>query len=131
MTTVTDLVAQRQTGVSSLTPTEFAAEADDPRTVVIDLREADERTSTGSIAGAIHVPRGLLEFRVDSSNRHHVSGLDPDARILLYCDDGARSVLAAVTLHGLGYHSVAVLGGGLDAWDAARLPLVGRSHPPY
>lgn len=117
--------------VASLTPEEFARETDDPRTVVVDLREADERVTSGSITRAVHVPRGLLEFRADATNAAHDPRLRPDARVLLYCSDGARSALAAISLRTLGYTDVAQLHGGLTAWDKARLPLVGRMPSPY
>lgn len=131
MSALTTLIEQASTSVHSLTPDQFAAEADDPHTLVIDVREADERVTSGSIAYAIHVPRGLLEFRADRNNASHDPRLRPDARVLLYCADGARSALAAASLHLLGYANVAHLQGGLDAWDAAGLPLVGRIPPPY
>lgn len=117
--------------VASLTPDEFAAAADDRRTVVVDLREADERVASGSIARAVHVPRGLLEFRADPTNAAHDPRLRPDARLLLYCSDGARSTLAGMSLRTLGYTNVAQLHGGLAAWDVARLPVVGRMPSPY
>jgi rhodanese-related sulfurtransferase len=114
-----------------LTAEQFATEADNPRTLVVDLREADERVTNGSIAHAIHVPRGLLEFRADPTNTGHDPRLRPDARVLLYCSDGARSALADATLRTLGYTNVAHLQDGLVAWNAARLPLVGRMPSPY
>lgn len=131
MNTLADLVAEAAVTVDSLSADQFAAEADEPLTVVVDVREADERVQTGSIANAIHVPRGLLEFRADPTNTGHDPRLRPNSRVLLYCDDGARATLAAASLHTLGYHSVAHLRGGLTAWDAARLPLVGRASSPY
>lgn len=131
MSTVTTLVEQADALVSSLTPDQFAAEADDQHTVVIDLRESDERVASGSIAHAVHVPRGLLEFRADPENAGHNPRLGPHTRVLLYCGDGSRSALAAASLHTLGYTNVAQLQGGLRAWDAARLPLVGRMPSPY
>ncbi len=124
-------VTLTEQAVASLTPEEFAAAADDPRTVVVDLREADERLASGSIAHAVHVPRGLLEFRADPTNAAHDPRLRPDAWVLLYCSDGARSTLAAMSLRTLGYTDVAQLHGGLAAWDTARLPTVGRMPSPY
>ena len=124
-------VTLTQQAVTSLTPEEFAVAADDPRTVLIDLREADERVASGSIADAVHVPRGLLEFRADPTHAAHDPRLRPDARVLLYCSDGARSTLAGISLRTLGYTDVAQLHGGLAAWDTARFPVVGRLTSPY
>jgi rhodanese-related sulfurtransferase len=131
MSTLANLVEEAATTVDSLSADQFAAEADQPLTVVVDVREADERVQTGSIAKAIHIPRGLLEFRADPTNAGHDPRLRPDDRVLLYCDDGARATLAAASLRNLGYNSVALLRGGLGAWDEARLPLVGRTSSPY
>jgi len=125
------LFEQSGAAVTFLTPEQFATEADNPLTVVVDVREADERVASGSIAGAIHVPRGLLEFRADPTNAGHDSRLRPDARVLLYCSDGARAALAGVSLRTLGYTDVTYLRGGLVAWTVARLPLVGRMPAPY
>ena len=127
----TTLVKPVDRSVTTATAEQFAAEADDPSAVVVDLREADERVASGSIAHAIHVPRGLLEFRADPTNAGHDPRLRPDARVLLYCSDGARSALASASLRALGYTNVAYLQGGLVAWDAAQLPLVGRMPAPY
>ena len=131
MNTLADLVEEATTTVDSLSANQFAAEADQPHTVVVDVREADERVQTGSIANAIHIPRGLLEFRADPTNPGHDPRLRPNARVLLCCDDGARATLAAASLQHLGYTAVALLRGGLRAWDAARLPLIGRMSSPY
>ena len=131
MSTLADLVKDAATTVGSLSAPQFAAEADQPLTVVVDVREADERVQTGSIANAIHVPRGLLEFRADPTNPGHDPRLRPESRVLVYCDDGARATLAVASLQNLGYSSVALLRGGLGAWDAARLPLVGKTSSPY
>jgi rhodanese-related sulfurtransferase len=77
------------------------------------------------------VPRGLLEFRADPTNVGHDPRLRPDARVLLYCSDGARSVLASASLRTLGYTNVAHLQSGIVAWNAARLPLAGGMPSPY
>lgn len=130
-TLTTTMIEQAAAAVTSLAPDQFATEADDAHTVVVDLREVDERVEQGSIAGSVHVPRGVLEFRADPTHVGHDLRLRPDQRVLLYCTDGARSVLAEASLRGLGYHDVAHLHGGLVAWDAARLPLVGKMRSPY
>lgn len=125
------LVEQADRTITTLSAEQFASEADNPSTVVIDVREADERVASGSIAHAIHVPRGRLEFCADPTHAGHDPRLRPDTRVLLYCTDGARSALAGASLGTLGYSNVAHLHGGLVAWDAARLPLVGRMPSPY
>ena len=117
--------------MSALEPDQFACEADEPHTIVIDLREADERVAAGSIAGSIPLPRGLLELRADPDSDAHDPRLRPGGRVLLYCSDGSRSMLAVRSLRGLVYTDVAHLEGGLIAWTAALMPLVGRFPVPY
>lgn len=82
---------------------------------VIDVREADE-TAAGTIAGALTIPRGLLELRVEQAAAR-------DRRVVLVCGGGTRSLLAARTLAELGYDDVASLAGGMTGWVAAGLPL--------
>jgi sulfur-carrier protein adenylyltransferase/sulfurtransferase len=80
-----------------------------PDTVVLDVRERDEYEQ-GFIPGAIHIPRGNLETRIERSV------LDRDAPIVVYCASGTRSVYAAKTLAELGYTDVVSMSGGFAAW---------------
>ena len=80
----------------------------DPNTIILDVREESEVRDLGKIKGAIHVPRGLLEFIFRPED--HVD--DPaQLRILVYCAAGARSALAAKTLIYIGYQRVYNIGG--------------------
>lgn len=94
--------------------------------VLLDVREADE-FHAGHIAGAINIPRGLLEFKISA---------DPelcarDLNILLYCKTGGRAALAACALQAMGYRQVQSLAGGLDAWLAAGKAQVTVSLPSF
>lgn len=132
MNTTADQLVDRARGcVDDLDPRTFAREVDDDGVVVIDLREADERVADGSIRGAIHIPRGMLEFRADPTSSYHDDRLDADRRILLVCATGGRSALAAHTLQQLGYRDIGHLAGGLRAWKAAGLPVYGAQPAPY
>ena len=62
------------------------------------VREAEERRSTAPSAGAIHAPRGMLEFYADPTSAYHRPGVRPRRRTILYCASGGRSALAAETL---------------------------------
>ena len=79
--------------------------------VVIDVREENEFL-LGHIDGAVHVPRGVLEFKIDGINNLR----DKTTPVLLYCGSGGRSALAAVALQLLGYSNVMSLSGGYKAW---------------
>src|SRR3989442_11074547 len=92
--------------------------------VVIDVRDPDEHRD-GHIEGSRNISRGFLEFRVASA----VS--DPKTPIILYCQTGLRSVLAAKALKELGYQNVINLGGGYRKWgESARPPGRERRAPP-
>lgn len=117
------LVAEAKSGIENLTPAQVAAELSGSAVVVIDLREREELVREGMIAGAVHVPRGLLEFVADPDHAYHHSRLDPDARVILHCASGGRSALAVRTLQAMGYRSVAHLDGGFTAWKAQGHPI--------
>jgi rhodanese-related sulfurtransferase len=125
MQTASDLVAAARGQVENLAPAMVAAELDAGGVVLVDVREPVERDDQGVILGAVHVPRGMLEFRADPSSPAHLSELSPERRVILHCASGGRSALAAVTLAAMGYRDVAHLDGGLAAWREAGLPVGG------
>jgi len=84
--------------------------------IVLDVREADA-FAAGRVPGAVHLPRGQLELRVNTDLP------DPTARILTCCEFGKLSTLAAATLRELGYNRAVALDGGLRAWREAGYPL--------
>ncbi len=87
--------------------------------VIIDVREADEYAA-GHLAGAINIPRGLLEFKLSGN-----PALEPrDLNVVLYCKTSGRAALAAVAMQSMGYLNVASIAGGFDAWVAAGRPVV-------
>ena len=115
---VFQLVAEAKAQIDNLNPEQMSREAADGA-LVVDIREASEREETGAIPGAVHVPRGLLEFKADTSFPTHHPDLDPSRRTILYCASGGRSALAVLTLQRLGYTDVAHLDGGIQGWIGA------------
>ena len=95
---------------------------DDDDTILVDVRETDERENDGIIPGSVHAPRGLLEFHADPESTSYNAILNPERRVVLYCGTGGRSALAAKTLLDMGYPDVASLAGGYAAWWTARNP---------
>ena len=81
----------------------------------IDVREQDE-FDQGAIPGAVHIPRGYLEMRVENAVP------DRNAPVVIYCAGGTRSLFGAETLQQLGYAEVRSLAGGFNAWKSASLP---------
>lgn len=125
MKTAHDLVAAARGRIHEIDPdaaTAVLADAD----VVIDVREADEYAA-GHIAGAINIPRGLLEFRLSST-----AELDSRAlRVVLYCKTSGRAALSAVAMADMGYLDVHSIAGGYDAWVAAGKPVMKPAVPSF
>ncbi len=117
-----DLVAQAKAEVENLSPDEVAAELESGDAVLVDLREPQERAN-GAIPGAIHVPRGMLEFAADPELPYHKPELDRERRVILHCASGGRSALAAKTLKDMGYTNVAHLEGGITRWAEEGKPV--------
>ena len=119
-----NLVARAKATIKECSVTEVS-DCFRTETLVIDIREADE-FARGHIPGAVHVPRGLLEFEVHGVAERYCNEHDsaPEVHpIILYCGTGGRSALAAETMALLGYQNVRSMAGGIVAWAAARLPL--------
>ncbi len=123
-----DLVAQAKQNIANLIPADVANEMASNGSLLVDLRESEERQQHGMIPGAIHAPRGMLEFYADPSSPYHRAEFDPNRRIVLRCASGGRSALAAQTLRSMGYQDVAHLDGGLNAWKEAGQPI---EHFPW
>jgi rhodanese-related sulfurtransferase len=121
-----DLVAEARSQLEVISPEQAATEAGSGA-VILDVREAEE-CQHGHIDGSILIPRGVLESFADPSGPHHPDALAPDARIIVVCRSGARAALAAQTLQVMGYTDVALLDGGLAAWQAAGLPVVEHAY---
>jgi len=87
--------------------------------LVIDVRPADQRARDGALPGAIVVDRNVLEWRLDPASPDRIAELTGyDQRVIVVCNEGYSSSLAAATLHDLGLHRATDLIGGYQAWRA-------------
>ena len=115
-TTVKDLMAAANAVVPKITPEEartlMAAGA-----LVVDVRDAPEVEKSGKVAGALHVSRGMLEFRADPASPYHDKAFSKDKTVIVYCASGGRSALAGKTLKDMGYTDVRNLGAFKDWAD--------------
>jgi len=124
-TSIHDLLRDARAGLERLDPQEaFVAQGEGAR--IVDTRSSDERARTGVIPGSIHIPRSVLEWRVDPDadpavHNPHVEGLDQ--HLVLVCAHGYSTSLAAATLQLLGFSRATDLVGGFTAWEAAGLPV--------
>ncbi|MEZ5606690.1 MAG: rhodanese-like domain-containing protein [Burkholderiaceae bacterium] len=120
--TAAQRVQEAKSQIDNLSPDQVQAELAAGQAVLVDIRDAPERAQ-GTIAGAVHASRGMLEFYADPSSPYHKPELDPQQRVILHCASGGRSALAVLTLRELGYVNVAHLDGGFKAWQAAGKPI--------
>ena len=121
--TLADLLAEAEARIERLMPHE-AARAVDDGALLIDIRAQEDRVRDGVVPGALHIPRTVLEWRLDPRGAWrspHVDG--PGRRVVLLCDHGCSSVLAAATLADLGYQGAGDVVGGFRAWRDAGLPV--------
>jgi rhodanese-related sulfurtransferase len=122
--TIDGLLAAARSRIERLAP-EAASSAMADGALLVDTRCGDDRRKTGTIPGSVHVPLSVLFWRLDPSSGHGDPALSDLARpIVLICAHGYSSSLAAATLRGLGFASVADVIGGFEAWAAAGLPVL-------
>jgi MFS family permease len=122
--TVAELVADAERRIAPRLEAEDAHEAIERGALLVDLRSQDERHRQGIIPGSIHIPRSVLEWRVDPDSGYanpYLGSLDRE--LILFCADGFSSSLAAASLRELGSRRATDIVGGFAAWKAAGLPV--------
>lgn len=117
-TSVKAMMEAANAAVPRLTPAEVKDMIGKDNVVVVDVRDAMEVAQSGKVPGAVHIPRGLLEFKADPDSPAHDKNLDKTKTVILYCASGGRSALAGKTLKDFGYDKVFNLGGFKDWLDS-------------
>lgn len=118
-----DLVAEANRMVETLTAEDALELIGDPDVVFVDVREGEELQKTGKMQGAVHVPRGFLEFQADPTSLSYKPELGGGRRLILYCASGNRSALGAKALKEMGITNVAHVAGGFAALQQAGAPV--------
>ena len=96
--------------------------------VIVDIRPVEQRERDGPLPGAIVIDRNVLEWRLDPASEHRIAEVtDYGTRIVIVCNEGYSSSLAAALLHDVGLHRATDLVGGFQAWLAATAGAYGRS----
>ncbi|MCH8926855.1 MAG: rhodanese-like domain-containing protein [Proteobacteria bacterium] len=103
---------------------------EDDAVVFVDLRDVRELWREGTIPGALHVPRGMLEFWVDPESPYARDVFQSGKRFVLFCNMGWRSALAAKAVQDMGLAPVCHIGGGFTAWREAGGPVETRAQKP-
>ena len=113
-TSVKQMMEAANAAVPRISPAQAQQLIASGNALVVDVRDAMEVQQSGRVAGAVHVPRGMLEFRADPESAAHDDAFARDKTIILYCGSGGRAALAGKTLKDLGYQTVYNLGGFKD-----------------
>jgi len=96
-------------------------------TVFVDIRDIRELQRDGKVPGALHCPRGMLEFWIDPESPYHKDVFAQDKKFVFFCGGGCRSALAAQISQRMGLKTVAHSRGGFGAWKKANAPV---EEPP-
>src|SRR5262245_51255866 len=108
--------------VPRITPAQAREEMAKGNTLVVDVRDGPEVEKSGKVGGAVHVSRGMLEFRADPESPYHDKSFSKDKVLILYCASGGRSALAGKVLKDMGYQEVYNLGAFKD-WAESGGPV--------
>lgn len=113
---VKELVDQANSEISTLSPSDAIAAQVREKAVLVDIRDIRELQREGRLAGAVHAPRGMLEFWFDPESPYHRAVFaESNKRYILFCAAGWRSALAAKTLQDMGFDNIAHVEGGFGA----------------
>jgi rhodanese-related sulfurtransferase len=113
-TSVKQMLEAANAAVPKITPAQAKEMIAKGNTLVVDVRDGTEVAASGKVAGAVHVSRGMLEFRADPESPYHDKNFAKDKSVVVYCASGGRSALAGKVLKDLGYDQVYNLGGFKD-----------------
>ena len=118
-----ELVAEANAAVGTIQVEEAKQLIGNDDVLFVDVREGGELATQGKIPGAVHAPRGLLEFYADPTSPYHKPELAAGKRLVVYCASGGRSALAAKTLKDMGVETATNLLGGFAAWQQNGGPI--------
>ena len=122
-TTIDDLLTRSRAGLVRVSP-EDACAAMEAGALLLDIRSESQRAADGVVARSIWFARNVLEWRCDPVSEGHDERVDDFGRqLIVMCDEGYQSSLAAATLQELGFARATDLAGGFRAWRAAGLPV--------
>ncbi len=118
MKTAQDYLAEANAVVPKITVEEAIKRHASGKSIFIDVRDGRDIAETGTVAGALHIPRGFVEFAADAATPFHNAALTKDAEIVLVCAAGGMAALTGKTLIDMGYTNVSNAG-GFQAWKEA------------
>jgi rhodanese-related sulfurtransferase len=126
--TLEDVLDAARARITRLDPHQAQAAMDDGA-LLVDIRGDLSRAHDGIVPGSVHVPRTVLEWRLDPNGPWRNRHIAADRRLVVICDHGFSSVLAAASLVELGFSGTADVVGGYEAWRLAGLPTARAPDP--
>jgi rhodanese-related sulfurtransferase len=124
------LVDEANALITTYSVAEVLQKLSDPGVLLVDVRDVRELEREGTIPGAFHASRGVLEFWVDPESPYYKPIFGESREFILFCAAGWRSALATKTLQDMGLARVAHMDGGFGAWKAAGAPVMEKTRKP-
>jgi rhodanese-related sulfurtransferase len=121
--TVQQMVDEARQRIVNLTPAEARRRVVEENALLVDIRDVRELQRDGMLAGALHAPRGMLEFWVDPESPYFKEVFAEEREFILFCAAGGRSSLAAQTLQDMGLPKVSHIVTGFHGWQEDGLPV--------
>ena len=123
------LCAEAEAEITTLSPEEAIARHGDPDTVFVDIRDVRELWREGAVPGAVHAPRGMLEFWVDPDSPYHKDVFASGKSFVFFCAGGLRSALATKAVQDMGLENVSHFSGGFGKWRELGGPVEQVEQP--
>ena len=121
-TSAADMVAAARADIREIETPDLIAMLEDPKLVVVDIRDVRERQRSGFIPGSFHAPRGMIEFWIDPDSPYFKPIFGEDKQFVFHCASGWRSALTVQTLQNMGFDA-AHLREGFSTWATQGGPV--------
>jgi rhodanese-related sulfurtransferase len=121
VTRVDEVLDHARARLTRVSPADLAALPADH--LLVDIRPLHNRVADGEIPGAVPIERIVLEWRLDPAGAHRIPGFTADTTVVVFCNEGYASSLAARDLQDIGLHKATDLDGGFRAYRDAGLPV--------
>jgi len=123
--TIQNLVSEAMSEIKTIDVDEAYQMVQDKNCNLIDIRESNELENTGSVEGASHIPRGMLEVYLDPNSPVFQNGqIDQNKEFVLFCAGGVRSALAVKSLKDMGYQKVSHIDGGFGSIASSKFKII-------
>ena len=127
--TIQNLVSEAMSEIKTIDAGEAYQMVQNKNCNLIDIRESNELENTGSVEGATHIPRGMLEVYLDPNSPIFQNGkIDQNKEFVLFCAGGVRSALAVKSLKDMGYQKVSHIEGGFGSIASSKFKTVSYTH---